>query len=359
MPVQFGAPGVFPSLRGQPSNLYALQAGEVMLIPAGDWYAILGKYLSIQVFDQITGMWRWAGDNGQGAFMVHSDGVNFRVANQTGCAIGAVITTAGSAYTTAPTCTASAGGSVWQTIIGGLVNTTVVVSNGGTNYGYAPQVIFDAPPTPGYQATGYCTLSAGAVSTVTVVDQGAGYINAPGVTFRNDPREGSNGVTVGSGAAAYTTLTGAGTLTGLWPLDHGTPLTSAPTLSFSSGAAAATVLMDFTLTGYTATVGGALYTTAGAAGAVEVSGVGGFVAAGANTNPTMERGSLRRRRARIYAPTTTAGAITATGAIVDDGGHYEAVPSVIIEGGSAVITTAATLALGVGGTTDTFALLAA
>lgn len=359
MPIVFGAPGVFPTLRGQPSNIYSLQAGEVMIVPAGDWYVILGKYLSVQEYDAIAGFWRWSGDNGQGAKLVHSDGVNFRVANQTGCAVAALITTAGSAYTTTPTVTPSAGSSVWAAIIGGVVSTTVTVNNGGTSYVYPPQVAFAAPGGPGQgpslQAAGYCTLSAGAVSTVTLLDQGAGYTFAPQISFINDPRD-----TTGSGASATATLTGAGTMTGLICTDHGTPLTAVPTLSFSSGSAAATVIMDWCITGYSATVAGAAYTTLAVAGAVEVTGVGGITAGTATLlNGSSQVGAVRRRRASIVAPTTTGGGITATGAIVDDGGHYEATPNVVINGGTNIITTAAQLVLAMGGLNDTFGLFPA
>lgn len=361
MPRVFGGQGVQPTLRGQSSNEYALQAGQCMIVPNGTWY-VGKKYARVQELDPVSGTWRNIGDDGPWNF-VWSDGVNVRLANQTGCAVGALITNVGSGYTSNPTVTPSAGSSVWQPIIGGALNTTIVVTNGGTGYTYPPLVEFAAPPAPGIPATGYCTLSGGAVSTVTVVDQGAGYTQAPTISFVNDPREGLNGVSTGSGAAAYATLTGAGTLTGLVVLDHGTPLTSLPTLTFTGGggsSAAATVLMDWSVTGGAVTTPGADYTAG--AGFVNVSSVNRLTAGSAAiTNPTMMANIVRQRPAQILFPTSAAGALTATGLQVADGGHYTFAPAagdITITGGTDIISAAAVVTLAVGGNTDVVELIA-
>src|SRR5574337_537712 len=125
MPLVFGAQGVTPSLRGVPSQVYSLNAGEVMLIPPGAWAVKPGRYSQVQEFDPVTGTWRGIGDDSNAYKYLNSDGVNFRIANQTGCAVGALITNVGYSYTSAPTVTASAGGSVWQAIIGGAISTTI------------------------------------------------------------------------------------------------------------------------------------------------------------------------------------------------------------------------------------------
>ena len=62
MALQFGGLGVSPTLRGQPSNVYALQPGESMLVPAGTWIAKLGPYTNYQVYDPITTIWRNVGE---------------------------------------------------------------------------------------------------------------------------------------------------------------------------------------------------------------------------------------------------------------------------------------------------------
>src|ERR1700674_130646 len=231
MGLSYGGPGVTPSLEGLPGTTLNLQAGQTFIIPSGVFQLGLGPYTAFQEADPITGIWRTVGTGMAGGGMggaagplwnVHSDGVNWRLANQSGCAVGAVVTTAGSGYTTPPTVVASAGGSKWSAIVGGAISATVTVTNGGTGYNYPPLVVFSLPPALGLPASGYCTLSGTAVSTVTVTDRGAGYNAPPTISFIIDPREnGINGLTPGSGAAAVASLTGAGTITGLVCVDHG------------------------------------------------------------------------------------------------------------------------------------------
>ena len=351
MALAFGGLGVGASLRGQPSNAYALQPGEVKLIPPGAWVLKCGPYTNYQVFDTVTGIWRNVGDGGI-TVRVESDGVNHRMSNQGGCAVGALITNAGTGYTSAPAVTASAGASVWQAIVGGAVNTSVTVTNGGTNYVYPPEVDFAAPANPGIPATGYCTLSAGAVSTVTITNQGAGYTGNPAVTFLNDPRD-----TTGSGAAATTVLTGAGTITGLVATDHGTPLTAVPTLAFSGGggaSAAATAIMNWSITAL-AFSGGTGYTVG--AGAFGMSYVPMLTAGtAAYINPDSQVRLVRMRPAIIYVPTTATGAPTATGEVIVDGGIYQNVPTALVVQNSGLYPGATTVTLSMGGLND-FSLL--
>lgn len=111
----FGAQGVYPTSRGQPSTDFTLQPGQARLVPAGTWELILGSYSILQEYDPVQGNWS---PNGGGVgtmaapLYVNSDGNNYRVVNLSGCVVGAVVTTAGSGYTTAPTVTFSSGGAV-------------------------------------------------------------------------------------------------------------------------------------------------------------------------------------------------------------------------------------------------------
>ena len=132
----FGGPGQTLNTYGWP-NTYALQAGEVYYPfsnqnPANPgkgtgnagWGSIkLGRYAVWQVLDPVSGIWRGIGDDGNAQRFVYGDGFNLRIANQTGCAVAAVVTTAGSGYTSAPTVTASAGNSSWVAVLGPLVST--------------------------------------------------------------------------------------------------------------------------------------------------------------------------------------------------------------------------------------------
>ena len=366
----FSGSGVTPSLKGVVTNVVALQAGQVQTISPAGWYAIrTGKYTTIQQFDPITGIWRYSGGGVRagGTEYFYSDGQNYRLANQSGCVVGATLTNVGSGYTSAPAVAASAGASVWKAIVGGAVNQTVTVTNGGTGYTYAPIVQIQAPPAGGVQATGYCTLSAGAVSTVTIVDQGAGYASSPIITFANDPREGLNGTTVGSNAAAVATLTGSGTITALLCLDHGNAIavtlgtaTSIPTLSFSGGggnSAAATAIMNWGIVG--------LASSGYVAGAVD-SGVpsaqlsGEDVQPTANStvlNPTIQNGLVIHRNADIRVA-ITAGAYpaaynTAGGFTIRDAGVYTGTPlSVIAQNPAATVTTRPVTSFVMGGNSD-------
>jgi hypothetical protein len=327
----FSGPGINPNLRGLNSNVISLNASETWLIQPAGWYMIRpGRYTTIQTKDPITNVWRNIGDSTTSAVAqrTYSDGVNFRLANQTGCAIGALITNAGSAYTSAPTVTASAGSSVWSAIVGGAISTTVTVTNVGASYTYPPAVVISPPPPGGIQATAVTTLSGTGIGTITVVDQGAGYIAVPTVTFVNDPREGLNNVSVGYGGAAVASLTGAGTITGLLCLDHGTGAqTAVPTLSFTGGggsSAAATVIMCWSITSYVVSA-----TTAGSGYAlpVLVSAFGGFPSTAAAYTNVSTQSQLLKSRAAVIQGSVSGVALTTVGQTVLDGGIYPGAPT--------------------------------
>ncbi len=354
----YGGQGIFPSLKGNVTNIYALAPGQAQVVPAGWYFGRIGKYHNLQQIDPITGIWRNLGDGGANSMpeYFYSDGQNVRVANTTGCAVGALLTNAGSGYTSVPVVTASAGNSVWKAIVGGAVNTAITVTNGGNGYAYAPAVQFSAPPAGGIQATGYATVSGGVVTGVTVVDQGAGYNAAPQVVFVNDQREGINGVSTGYGAAAVAVLTGAGTVTGVLCLDPGNAgLTAVPTLSFSGGggsAAAATAIMDWAITAMAVTTagGGLAGTTA------RVSAEDAFPAtASAYANPSMQSNLVKTRSADLRAAISSGG-VTAAGLIIADGGRYTSVPTPLVLATASVVTTAPVVTFTMGGLSDVTAL---
>ena len=361
----FSGPGQIPTLKGIPTNKLTLPSGGTyVLSPAGLWQIRTGIYTVLQQYDPVMGQWVTigGGHTAGGIETVWSDGVNYRLANLTGTVVGALITNAGSGYTSAPIVTASAGGSLWKAFVGGAVNTTVSIVNGGSLYTYPPIVLFSAPPLitqgGGIQATGYATISGGVVTGVTVTNQGAGYTTAPTITFINDPRESPNiaiansTVTQGANAAAVATLTGAGTITGLLCLDQGAGgQTSVPTLAFSGGgggsSAAATAIMCFTITGATVGTAGAGLSAAFAYATAEDN----FPqTAAAYTNPATQAQLLRPRKADVRY-TVTAGAI-ATPVVIFDGGIYSSVPTALVQANSSIVTTAPVASYTVGGVTD-------
>jgi hypothetical protein len=363
----FGGSGLSITMKGANTNLVTLQAGECYYPNsnqnptqpgqgtgnAGWFYAQLGRYSKWQFLDPITGIWRGIGDDSNAERYFYSDGFNTRIANQSGCAVGAVVTTAGSGYTSAPTVVASAGSSKWVAVLGPLVSTAVTVGFGGSNYTYPPAVVIDAPPgvannANGVQATGYATISGGVVTTITITNQGAGYTaGVPNIRLVNDIRDQT-----GSGAVATAALTGAGTVAAVLCLDHGNPITSGtvPTLSFGSGSAAATALMDWGVTTYSVSTAGQGY--AGSA----VGYVGGTsygpapISGAAYTNPAIQEDLVIKRNANIWVLTSTIGALL-IGGVIRDGGVYTGVPtnSEILGQGVSV----GVLGVSMGGFTDT------
>ena len=332
MPNRYGGVGISLPFNQIGTGQIGLQAGEVFTVPPGYFNIILGPALSVQVYSPITQTWLPIGGqqpyNGQFS-QLDSDGNNYRIANQTGCSIGAVITNAGSGYTSAPTISPSAGSSTWTAIVGGAVSTTVTVPTGGTNYVYPPAVVIQAPPSPGIPATGYATISAGAVTGVTITNQGAGYLSAPYITLLNDPRD-----TTGSGATATATLTGAQTVTGVLCTNHGTALTSTPTLTFSGGggsSAAATVLMDQAIASVAYTAGSG-YTDGSKQ--VTTTGTGLTSITPIYTNPATQQGLLRPVPAFVIPGGSTT--FSATGSLIINPGHFYSTTGV-----TAVITGAA------------------
>jgi hypothetical protein len=361
MAIPYGAQGFSTTLRGNATVIRSLAAGASFVIPAGNWNVRLGPYSTVQEFDPVLQIFRPHGDDGVtwgsiggGTFrQVQSDGQNWRIANLTGCAVGALITTAGSAMTngigttaTGVTVTPSAGSSVWSPIVGGALNTSPTITNGGTNYDYAPILTVQAPPAGGIPATMTCTVSAGVINAVTVTNQGAGYTSAPLVTVTRDPRDDS-----GAGGVITNALTGSGTLTGLLCTNQGTALTSVPTLTFSSGGSAATVIMCFTLLTYVVVTAGTSYIDAPI-----LTGVGGFPATAAVlVNPATQRNLLRERKASIRMA-LSATTITATGQVVDDGGIYAGIPTALVLANQNTGLTPSGITFTVGGASDSFEL---
>ena len=352
MGLVYGGQGVVPSARGQATTVVSLSAGQVSIIPAGSWGVGTGLYSQLQEFDPVTGIWRNIGnDSGTTFRWINSDGVNFRIANQTGCVVGVLVTTAGAGYTSAPVVTDNGGTATYQAIIGGAVNTSVTIVNGGKNYTYPPQIVISAPGNPGVQATATCTISGGAVNAVTIVNQGAGYTSAPTFSVINDPRD-----TTGQNASLTGTLTGSGTVTAVVVTNHGTAVTSVPTLTFTGGGyttqAAGTAIMCFTTTAYTVTSAGSGYV-----GNVLVTGLGGFPATSPSYTNTYIQSLLVRQRPASYGAGLSSTAVTTAGATLYDGGIFPGVPTGYVSGFST--GSAAQVSFAVGGVTDTVLLIAA
>lgn len=347
-----GGPGIGLGLRGQANNAITLPAGVSYIIPSGNYLVSLGAYTVLQFLDPVTGIFRTMYGPGPDVKLIASDGANWRLANLTGCPVGAVITNAGATggttgignTATSMTATASSGSSKWTSIVGGALSLTCVTgvtgSTVGAGYLFAPTAIISAPPKGGLQATAHCTVTGGTLlaAQVTIDNQGAGYalkstgLAAATISFINDPRD-----TVGAGATIQLGLTGTGQLTGLYCTDQGTALTGVPTLSFTNGSAAATVIMCFSVL---TIASGATNTATYATGTTPIVTTIGNTANATNvwTNPIHENNATFPRPARIKAGLAS-NLVTGTGAVIEDNGFgIQIAPSAIVIGQLLAIT---------------------
>lgn len=242
------------------TNLITLAPGQAMPIPGGDYlFRSASNIAMLQYLDPVTGIWmNWDTVNSLGA--VHSDGQNLRLANLTGCPIGATVTAVGSGYVQASTtCTASAGGSTWQPIVGGALTelqlssqATTAASGTGTiatitfSSQAAPPPVGSLVTVAGVTPTGYnvtnavviasttTTVSyantttgaqtvAGTVTTNVVTNAGSGYTVPPVVLIPAPPNPGVQ-------ATAYASIS-SGTVSGVTLVNQGAGYASAPTLT--------------------------------------------------------------------------------------------------------------------------------
>ena len=327
-----------------------LQAGQVLMPAAGYYWYKGGHYTNLERYDTSSQQWRFGGHDTLAMRMVYFDGQTVRIRNPTGCPVSAVVTNAGSGYTAAPAVTASAGASVWQSIVGGAVSTLGVIAAAGSGYTYPPILWIENPPNPGLQATGTVAITNGTISAITIVDQGAGYIYPPQATLVPDWRD-----TTGSGGVVTLALTGSGTITGVICTNSGNPIVSntVPALTFGSGSAAATAVMDWAVSSVSITTAGAGY---GNSAAVTASAAGGYVTSTpAYLGGLGTLGMSRWWPASIDVTTNSTGGMSAVAAIID-GGRYQSVPFPTITAASAPTTTGV-LALTMGGVNSTVFLM--
>ena len=409
------------ALLQNPALPFALGAGEVFMLPAGQgiigafggaqapqlqtgnplsgqYIVQLGVYSTLQVYDQGLDAWRDLNVNPWSLVTVSSDGTNYRIANSTGCPVGALITAAGSggtngwygyingAATTIQngvasagnavfTVTPSAGASQWNAIVGGAVNATVGLSgtvyqnqafggtgtpstgSGGSLYTRPPIIVFTPPPNQGNQPyilpIAVCTISGGAVNSVTVVHQGAGLLGLPGITVLPQMGDTTGAGAVLGWAVGNSGQVGSGTMTYLYPAYYGTAVTAVPTFTYggsSNPAPTATAIMNFTITSFTQSTPGVGYVAAG--GAFQGGIVGG--SASPNLNPFMDKGlSLP-----VWPPVTVAATTGLPSLAGPFGGvNIQAVPTFSAFSTGAAPGTAAVTTCNVGGASDLITLI--
>jgi hypothetical protein len=335
----------------------------------GQYALQLGQYSSLQTYDPGLQYWRDVNVSPMAMFPFSSDGTNFRLANTTGCPVGALITNGGTGLANGfntVVVTPSAGGSTWNTLVGGAINTTITITAGGTLY-QAPPILVFAPPnnqgsTPYILPTAVATLTAGVITGVTVLNVGAGLVAVPQLTVVPVPGDLTGG---GAVLTPNATLAQSGVLLAMWPRatvtgqvaggtvqpqPYGTPLTAVPTFTFAPASTiAATAIMNFTVTGFTQSTPGVGYVGAGGAF------FGGYVAGtAANANPLFDKGlSIPIFPAVTVAATTGLPSLAG----VFTGVNIQAVPTFASYSSGAAPGTAAVTTVTVGGTSDTCLLM--
>ncbi len=302
----FPLPPTSPQNIGVP-NVISLASGGVWYPPSGTYLITTGSQTIVQWWDPTDAIWRqYAGP--ETLAQISCDGANYRLLNNSGTCVGANITNAGSGgvngigpnqtgstVTFAAPATGGAPATAQGYVVVGGTVPAPTITQGGSGFLVPPQVVCDPPPAGGVQATFTTTISAaGVLNAVTQLSPGAGYtaipqfyiipqpqfyqgsIRFPGDTPQTTPAPGlinpanawqgspyqANLVTGTAGALLTgVALTGSGTLTGIVMTAFGTGYAgnTVPGITFggtSLGAAAATALMSFCITGTTAAATG-------------------------------------------------------------------------------------------------------
>lgn len=357
MPAPLSAPGVglqvpqnlYPSELynapyDSPTNEICLNAGDELVIPAGTWYVTTGMYSFLEWLDPVTQVWTMAaaGCWNSGPYYVKSDGFNFRVANRTGCPVGASITNAGSAYVQASTTISvtGGGGSTWQPIIGGaLAVVGGTLTSNGAGYGVAPILLIPAPPPAntnpngvgGIQASGYCVISSGTVSGVTLTNQGAGYPVAPTAVIVPNPTDPNIATGITAATVAFS-LTGSGSLVGVLCTNPGAPLSNPSniTLTVSGVGTNASVVPAMLQTVTAASVVGGSTITGASVAAMVTTAAGGWSLGSIATTPEFLGLKARPRPANISLAVGGNGTIAAQTGTIIDGGLFFSPPAAIL-----------------------------
>lgn len=411
---QLGAFGIAPSPRtvfvanngGQQQQVsltggslpFTLSATRNLIIPAGNWIMQTGQYSNTQMWDQQSYMWRTLSGFDQGPYMISSDGTNYRVANTTGCVIGAVVTNRGTANTGVPngfygynysgtfvqivngvtttglttaTATVSAtttGGATLNVFIGGSINTSITVTDGtspSTGYVSPPEVIVVPPSNQGNQpfipATCKAVLTGSKITGITVINQGAGYVAVPTLLIVNQPTDTAGAL----GTTTFTlTLTNQNQLAAVTVANGGTTvggIATVPTITMSGTttitSAAATALMNFSI------VSVALNAAGGAYGNTQptftIAGNSALLPTTTNTNPAIETLLIPNPVQPVIQAFSAAGGTMTSGStptVLFGGWGFVTVPQANVQSLLTIPTSYATWTVTAGGNDDTIFL---
>jgi hypothetical protein len=320
-----------PKTMAQAGQAIVLRSGEAQVIPGGEWMINSGIYSTLQYYDPVPGIWRnYKTNMADGTKYISSDGSNYRLFNQTGTVVAGIVTNGGTANaakngvwpaatsnaTTGVTVTTTAGSlapagtQLFNAIVGGAISATVTISAGGANYTLPPIVQFGNPAPGGLVATGYAVLTSGAVSSIVVTNQGAGYPSATTVSLVAQAGD------IGAGAAATCILDTAqsGKLVAVTLANNAGGYAAVPTLTVAGLAGSPAVTAVMALSVVTAPT---VSSASGGANGYQLQSVAGLCAAtNTTTNPEYTINMVGIRNA-IYAYGTSA--TFATQVILDGG----------------------------------------
>lgn len=349
------------------TNKIGLAPGDVFVIPAGDWYITLGMYCILQFLDPVTNQWQIAPGAAftRGLIHVSSDGFNARVANLTGCVASASVVNGGSNYVQATTTITAIGtfAGAAPTLVP-IVGGALAVSGGtltanGAGYGIPPIVMIPPPPPAqanpngvgGIPAEAVALIASGTVSSISLINVGAGYPSAPTPVIIPSPFDPNLTTGITQATVAFT-LASSGVIMGAFVTNNGSALNNASltsvTLSVGGAGTSGSLTANVMQSVVTASVTGA---GAGYSGAL-ITTNGGVPISNANTQtPENELLAWEPRPANIGLASVTA---NFTGTIYD-GGLFMAAPNFVVVPNSASFTLA-TMTYVMGSKVDRFIL---
>jgi hypothetical protein len=182
-----------------------------------------------------------------------------------------------------------------------------VTAAAGSNYTAAPIIVFTPPPNQGVQPyvlpQAVCAITGGAISSITMTQQGAGLLGLPGITVVPQAGDTTGGGAVIGWLTGNAGQVNSGAVSLMFPSFYGSAQTSVPTFTYAGSAnpgPTATAIMNFTITGITNTTPGVGYTSA--YGLWQGGVVSGTPANNSPGNPAFDKGlSLP-----IFGPITVA-----------------------------------------------------
>lgn len=351
------------------SNKIALNAGDQIVIPAGDWFIDTGSYCILQFLDPVNGTWRampsaaWNG----GFQFVKSDGFNVRIANLTGCVYNIVPTAYGSGYVQASTSLTITGpsGVTASPIVGGqLAQVSLVAAGAGFTM---PPIVFIPPPPPstnnsngvgGIQASAYANIANGTVSSISFTNAGAGYPTAPGIVLLPNPADPCN-ITGFTQASVNVSLVGSGSITGALITNNGAPIPdnslSNVTVTVAGVGSGATLAADVMQTVKAVSVVGA--GTGYGTLALGVASAGGAGSTGTvQQSPEFLRLNFRPRPVQASLAVVGVGSVAAQVGTILDGGLFLSAPNVVLQfntaPGATLLPTGSTISFIMGSRPD-------